>query len=172
MVDGWMGGFLSGRRSQRDVLVAVGPHPTKLLRSLGRRGRPHAPTTGSWEERVVGVGPKMVIVLRGDLRMSPGKAASQAAHAALTLYRRVCEGRHSKVCTAWEARGQKKVILRATGEKSLRDIAAAARRKNIPVTLVHDQGRTEVDAGTVTGLALGPGDAADIDRVTGNLRLY
>ena len=36
----------------------------------------------------------------------------------------------------------------------------------------HDAGRTQIAAGSVTVLALGPAAAADIDQVTGHLKLF
>ena len=40
------------------------------------------------------------------------------------------------------------------------------------MALVRDAGRTQVAAGTATVLAVGPGNAALIDQLTGHLKLY
>lgn len=152
--------------------VAVAPHPSRLLRSLGRRGKSNR-TQGSWSQRQgTDGGIKMVLVVRSDAGMSTGKVASQAAHGALAAYKHACEGRRSPVCREWAVSGAKKIVLRATGSLQLMQLAAAAKRAGLPHVLVRDAGRTQVASGTLTAVAIGPGRGGDINRVTGSLKLW
>ena len=47
---------------------------------------------------------KMVLVVRGELRLTGGKAAVQVAHAAVMLFR-AADRRHREVLDAWLAQG-------------------------------------------------------------------
>lgn len=114
----------------------------------------------------------MVVVVRSDLSMGAGKVASQAAHAAVSLYRTACEGRRSRICTEWDASGAKKIVLRAKGHTNLAALASAARKLRLPVVFVRDQGRTQVRGGTLTAIGIGPAPSEDIDSITGALKLY
>jgi PTH2 family peptidyl-tRNA hydrolase len=112
---------------------------------------------------------KLAIVLRTDLRMSAGKAAAQAAHAAVAA---ALTTLGTPGFAAWLDDGQPKVVLRVAGPDELDDVVAAAGRSGLPVQTIADAGRTQLDPGTVTCCAVGPGDSAEIDAVTGALSLY
>lgn len=175
----WLLDRLRGRRNESgprrgSALISAKPHPSRILRGLTRRGSKHAPTTGSWRSRQESQlgGTKMVVVVRSDLRMGIGKVASQAAHAAVSLYRTACEGRHSRICAEWDATGGKKIVLRAKDYDSLATVAATARNANLPVVVVRDQGRTQVKTGTITAVGIGPAHSAAIDEVTRSFKLY
>jgi PTH2 family peptidyl-tRNA hydrolase len=71
-----------------------------------------------------------------------------------------------------EVRGQKKIVLKGSGEKQLRELADGARREGLPYALVRDAGHTQLEPGTVTALAVGPGPENIVDKVTGDLSLY
>jgi len=111
---------------------------------------------------------KQAIVARTDLGMGQGKLAAQVAHAALSAY----EDADDRTRRAWKGEGQKKVVLKASGESELFELADAAERAGVPHAVIRDAGHTQLDPGTVTALAVGPGDDAEIDRVTGDLSLY
>ena len=110
---------------------------------------------------------KQVIVVRKDLRLSPGKLAAQVAHASVEAYRK--SGSRQK--QAWEEDGCKKVVLKAASEAELFALQEAARKAKLPASVIRDAGRTEVEPGTVTALGIGPGTEEDIDRVTGHLKM-
>jgi peptidyl-tRNA hydrolase len=112
---------------------------------------------------------KLVIVLRADLPMSPGKAAAQAAHAAVGA---VLAQLRSPALAPWLDEGQPKVVLRVESAGALDDVVAEAGRRGLPVCPVADAGRTQLPAGTVSCCAIGPADAAAVDAVTGALPLY
>jgi PTH2 family peptidyl-tRNA hydrolase len=111
---------------------------------------------------------KQAIVARADLGMGEGKLAAQVAHASLSAY----EDTGRKARKAWKGAGQKKVVLKANGEAALFELADAAERAGLPHAVVRDAGHTELEPGTVTALAVGPGEAEAVDRVTGDLSLY
>jgi len=113
---------------------------------------------------------KMVLVLRGELRLTAGKAAVQAAHAAVMLVRRA-EGRERAALDAWLAEGQKKVALQVATLAELEDLDRRARGAGVPTVWVEDAGFTEVPPGTRTCLGLGPAAASALDPITGSLPL-
>jgi PTH2 family peptidyl-tRNA hydrolase len=111
---------------------------------------------------------KQAIVARADLGLGAGKLAAQVAHASLSAY----EDADSRSRREWKGSGQTKVVLSANGEDALFGLADGAERRGLPNAVVRDAGRTEVDPGTVTALAVGPGPETDVDAVTGDLSLY
>jgi len=113
---------------------------------------------------------KMVLVIRGELRLTAGKAAVQVAHAAVILAQET-EKRSPEVYRSWAAAGQKKIALVAPTLQDLESIVRKARSEGIPWVLVEDAGFTEVPPGTKTCLGLGPAPAAELDPLTGHLPL-
>ncbi len=113
---------------------------------------------------------KQVIVVRTDLKMSKGKLAAQAAHAAVSALLEALKYKREWV-EKWIEQGQKKVVLRVESEKELIDIYEKARRKNLPVSLIIDAGRTELEPGTKTCVGIGPAPSRRIDEITGELKL-
>ena len=99
--------------------------------------------------------------------MGTGKLAAQVAHASLGAVDHVDDGAR----TRWESSGAAKVVLTGESEARLRELADRARRSGLPHELVSDAGRTQLDPGTVTALAVGPAADDDVDRVTGDLSL-
>lgn len=112
----------------------------------------------------------MVLVLRGELRLTPGKAAVQAAHAAVMLVRRA-EERDREGLAVWLRQGQKKIALIAQSLDELTDLERRARAKGIATAWVEDAGLTEVPPGTRTCLGLGPARSVDLNPLTGSLPL-
>jgi len=114
---------------------------------------------------------KQVIVLRADLKMSPGKAAVQASHAAVSSAE---EAR--KNCPSWWREwieeGQCKIVLKVNSEVELLSLEKKAREMKIPAALIADMGLTELEPGTVTALGIGPAPSNLIDKITGSLPLY
>ena len=68
---------------------------------------------------------KMVIVVRADLKMSKGKAAAQAAHAAVNCAF-ASKKKDSKTFDKWMDSGQRKVVLKVQDERQLFEIKAMA----------------------------------------------
>ncbi len=113
---------------------------------------------------------KMVLVVRGELRLSPGKAAVQVAHAAVMLSE-LAERRHKNWYDGWSSQGQKKIAVIAPTLVDMVELERKATQLRLPVAWVEDAGLTEVPPGTRTCLGLGPAPAAELDRVTGSLAL-
>lgn len=115
-------------------------------------------------------GHKMVLVVRGELRLTAGKAAVQVAHAAVMLAELAAK-RHTTEYAAWRAEGQRKIAVVAETLDDLERLQRAARARGLPTVFVEDAGLTEVAPGTKTVLGVGPGPNAAIDAVTGGLPL-
>jgi PTH2 family peptidyl-tRNA hydrolase len=111
---------------------------------------------------------KLVLVVRTDLGMGRGKIAAQVAHAAVAA---TLAGLGGPDLAAWLRDGQPKVVLRVPGRDELGDIAAQARAAGLPVEIIRDAGRTQLEPGTTTCCAVGPAEAGRIDAVTAALSL-
>jgi PTH2 family peptidyl-tRNA hydrolase len=111
---------------------------------------------------------KQAIVARADLGMGEGKLAAQVAHASLSAFQDTPEPDRR----AWQGEGQTKIVLKADGERTLFELADAAERDGLPHAIVRDAGRTQLEPGTVTALAVGPAPDEAVDAVTGHLSLY
>mmetsp|Transcript_36868 Transcript_36868/g.51205 ORF Transcript_36868/g.51205 Transcript_36868/m.51205 type:complete len:260 (-) Transcript_36868:8-787(-) len=110
---------------------------------------------------------KVVLVVPDDVQMSPGKLAAQAAHAAVGLYKVMVLNRVAWL-PIWEATGERTIVLSVPTSQALQDLAAQALELLLPSYIVRDAGRTEVDPGTCTVLAIG-GATNVVDIVTGGL---
>jgi peptidyl-tRNA hydrolase, PTH2 family len=113
---------------------------------------------------------KMVLVVRGELRLTAGKAAVQVAHAAVLL---ALEGARKKSASfqSWWDQGQKKIAVVADTLSDMESLAQGARRAGLPFVWVEDAGFTEVPPGTRTCLGLGPARADKMDPLTRELPL-
>ncbi|MFC4988809.1 MULTISPECIES: peptidyl-tRNA hydrolase Pth2 [Saliphagus] len=111
---------------------------------------------------------KQAIVARTDIGMGTGKLAAQVAHASLSAVEKTEKSARSE----WKGSGQKKVVLKGDGERTLFELAELADREGIPNAIVRDAGHTQLEPGTVTTLAVGPAADDRVDRVTGDLPLY
>ena len=117
---------------------------------------------------VVGTGMKQAIVARTDIGMGEGKLAAQVAHASLQAY----EDADTSTQRDWKGGGAKKIVLKGDSESQLQELADTARREGLPYSLVRDAGHTQLEPGTVTALAVGPGPENIVDKVTGDLSLF
>jgi len=110
---------------------------------------------------------KQVIAVRTDLGMGDGKMAAQVAHASLRAY----DDADEPTAGDWKRTGATKVVVEVGGEDELLELERGARAANLPHALVRDAGRTQVESGTATALGVGPAADADVDAVTGDLKL-
>ena len=109
-------------------------------------------------------------MIRADLKMSVGKIAVQAAHAAVSAAEE-CRRIKPEWLRDWLEEGQKKVVLRVSELEELRQLYEQAKSLGLPTSMVEDAGLTEVPPGTITALGIGPAPSEIIDRVTGKLKL-
>ncbi|MFH1055146.1 MAG: peptidyl-tRNA hydrolase Pth2 [Candidatus Altiarchaeota archaeon] len=108
---------------------------------------------------------KQVIVVRVDLEMGKGKIAAQASHAA------VAAADKSQYKRDWYGSGQKKTVVKVSGEKELLKILQEAREAGLPTALIEDAGHTQLEPGTKTCVGIGPAPEAELDKITGKLKL-
>jgi len=113
---------------------------------------------------------KLVIAVRRDLKLSPGKLAVQVAHASVSCALSARKNR-PRWFKAWFDEGQKKVVVRVENLRELFELKEMAEARGLTTSLITDAGRTEVEPGTVTCLGLGPAPNPEIDRLTGDLPL-
>lgn len=113
---------------------------------------------------------KQVIVFRSDLKLSKGKLAAQAGHAAVSAADEAHK-RHRNWWEAWMFEGQRKIAIKVKNEKELGELEEQAKELGLPNALIVDRGLTEIPEGTVTCLGIGPAPAELMDRLTGKLPL-
>jgi PTH2 family peptidyl-tRNA hydrolase len=113
---------------------------------------------------------KQVIVFRSDIKLSKGKAAAQAGHAAVSAAEDA--RRHRKEWfEGWFREGQCKIAVKVPNEKALSELEKLAKELGLPCAMIVDRGLTEIPPDTVTCLGIGPAPAEKVDRITGKLRL-
>jgi PTH2 family peptidyl-tRNA hydrolase len=113
---------------------------------------------------------KMVLVVRNDLSMGKGKIGAQCGHATLGAYKRAVK-RSPAAVASWSRWGQAKICVKVNSEAELLEIEQLANALKLPNYLVADAGRTQIEAGSLTVLAVGPAPVAQINQVTGHLKL-
>jgi len=113
---------------------------------------------------------KLVLVFRADLKLSKGKAAVQAGHAAVSAAEDARK-RRRQWWEDWMEEGQRKIAVKVKSEKELFELKRGAEEMSLPVALIVDRGLTEVPPDTVTCLGIGPAPNEVVDRLTGNLSL-
>ncbi|KAJ8260056.1 hypothetical protein GJAV_G00176560 [Gymnothorax javanicus] len=114
---------------------------------------------------------KMVFVVNMDLSMGVGKVAAQVGHGAVGLYQALQEKNSwREMAWKWDHAGAKKVVLQGTNMAHLLELQALAMSLNLPTYLVQDAGKTQVDAGSRTVLAI-IGEEEIVNNVTGSLKL-
>ena len=115
---------------------------------------------------------KQVIVIRTDLGMSKGKTAAQVAHASLESALKVQKKDKlfkTNSFAVWRRDGAKKVVLKVMSDSALIKYRDKAVKAGITCSLVKDAGFTEVPAGTITALGIGPDKEIKINKITGDL---
>jgi PTH2 family peptidyl-tRNA hydrolase len=114
---------------------------------------------------------KQVIILRVDLKMSKGKIAAQAGHAAVSAAEQARK-HNLDWWKAWIKEGQCKIAVKAASEQELLELEMKAKKLNLPVALISDRGLTELPPGTLTCLGIGPAQSNQVDKITGELNLF
>lgn len=118
---------------------------------------------------------KQALIFRRDLKLSAGKMVVQGAHAAVgAAWSAEADdvgenGNAADLLHRWMRGGCTKLTLSVADEAALLELEQKAIARGLPRALVSDAGRTEVEPGTVTCLAIGPGE---IDSIIGSLPLW
>ncbi len=110
---------------------------------------------------------KQAIVLRKDLKMGTGKLVAQGCHASLAAAMKVDRETREE----WMSEGMKKVVLKVSSEKELRELQMNSKKEKVQSELIRDAGLTQIDPGTATALGIGPAEDSKIDAITGKLKL-
>jgi len=113
------------------------------------------------------MGYKQVILVREDLKLDKGKMAAQVAHASVEAALRS----DKEIIKNWRAKGMKKVVLKVKNKEELFKYKEIAKNNNLKTALITDAGRTAIEPGTKTCLAIGPDEEKKIDEVTGSLKM-
>lgn len=83
---------------------------------------------------------KQCIIVRKDIKLSPGKLAAQVAHGSVTSLD-FADIRDIKI---WKKTGQKKVVLQTNTLEDLFILKEEARKRKLPTSLITDAGKTEI----------------------------
>ena len=110
---------------------------------------------------------KQVILVRQDLQLPKGKCATQCAHASVEA---VLRSDKSKV-NDWREQGMPKIVLKVKDLRELQEFNQMAKDAGFVTALITDAGRTTVEPGTVTCLAIGPDKDEKIDKIIKDLKL-
>lgn len=112
---------------------------------------------------------KQIIVMRTDLNMRKGKMVAQGAHAAVAA---VVENLADPRVVEWLNSHFTKICVGVDSADELSEIVGRAQAAGLIVRSIVDSGRTEFGGvPTPTCAAIGPDTAANLDPVTGSLRL-
>jgi len=126
---------------------------------------------------------KQVIILRKDLNMRKGKMVAQGAHASMAVMLNnswmeadkngsFLNVRVNQAMKEWLSGRFTKICVSVDSEEQLLFVHSAAENADLPCSLIQDAGLTEFDGvPTYTAVAIGPGYAEDIDKITGLLKL-
>jgi len=110
----------------------------------------------------------MYIFLNKGIKMSKGKIAVQAAHAAILAYQISKEDIKKK----WDETSYVKIMLEALGEKHIYATKEYLKSKEINSVVIADEGRTEVEPGSVTALGIEILDREKYKEILGGFKLY
>ena len=112
----------------------------------------------------------MVLVTRSDLNLSKGKLAAQCSHAAAECILKV-RRTAPKTLERYLSKGARKIVCSTSNLDSLKRIFGEANEAGLVSYMVKDAGHTEIPAGTVTVVGIGPGPRSTIDTITSSLPL-
>jgi peptidyl-tRNA hydrolase, PTH2 family len=119
---------------------------------------------------------KQIIVIRKDLKMRRGKECAMAAHASTGLILdtlKTSKGLEDPRIKPWIEGRFKKVCVQVDSEQALLDVVEAAKKAGLLHCLITDAGLTEFNGvPTITCAAIGPDTESNVDKVTGELKLY
>ena len=129
---------------------------------------------------------KQIIVIRKDLNMRKGKMCAQSAHASMKVFLDRKINLESFLYTLsnnllielnepmklWINGNFKKIVVSVNSEKELLDLSYRSIEREIPYSLIYDNGLTEFDGiETLTCGAFGPYWSEELNELTGHLRL-
>jgi len=110
---------------------------------------------------------KQVILVNESLNLPRGKLAAQVAHASVASLLTAKD----ELQKEWVRSGMPKVILAVGTEQELIQLHEQAVAAGLSTQQIQDAGKTVVIAGTLTCVGIGPAKEAQINQLTGSLRL-
>lgn len=110
---------------------------------------------------------KQVILVRKDLQLPKGKLGAQVAHAAVEAVLKS----DKDIIKEWRMQGMAKIVLKVEDEKELLKYNQKAKDNKLVTSLITDAGRTVVEPGTKTCVAIGPDTVEKIDVIVKDLKL-
>ncbi|KZL79884.1 peptidyl-trna hydrolase pth2, partial [Colletotrichum incanum] len=121
---------------------------------------------------------KLVLVVRTDLGMTKGKMAAQASHATLACYKSLSRAAAkdpsspaANILKRWERLGQAKIAVQIKNQDEMLELMGKARSLGVTSEVIADAGRTQIEAGSLTVLGVGPAPRSLVDQITGHLKL-
>ncbi|EFQ30064.1 peptidyl-tRNA hydrolase PTH2 [Colletotrichum graminicola] len=121
---------------------------------------------------------KLVLVVRTDLGMTKGKMAAQASHATLACYKSLSRAAAkdpsssaANILKRWERLGQAKIAVQIKDQDEMLELMGKARSLGVTSEVIADAGRTQIEAGSLTVLGVGPAPRSLVDQITGHLKL-
>lgn len=126
---------------------------------------------------------KQVLIIRRDLGMRRGKEIAQGSHASMMFFlEAVHDNEDEKVYLKdiftkeqwlWMHRPMTKITLQVPTEGELLDVLRRALKAGLTAWPIKDAGKTEFHGEpTYTAIAIGPNYSDEIDKITGDLKLY
>ena len=112
----------------------------------------------------------MVLVTRNDLNLSSGKLAAQCSHATAECILKA-KRQSPQILDKYLKTGARKIVCNTTNVDELKRIYGQAKDAGLICHMVRDAGHTEIPAGTVTVVGIGPGIRSSIDKITSSLPL-
>jgi PTH2 family peptidyl-tRNA hydrolase len=112
----------------------------------------------------------MVLVTRNDLNLSSGKLAAQCSHATAECILKA-KLQSPQILDKYLKSGARKIVCSTTNVDTLKRIYGEAKDAGLICYMVRDAGHTEIPAGTVTVVGIGPGMRNSIDKITSSLPL-
>ena len=109
---------------------------------------------------------KQMIFVRTDLKMGKGKMVAQGAHASLSAFLQNDEQKNQN----WIQEGMKKITLKIT-ENDVKNIIKECKANKFNYTIIYDAGKTQIEAGTLTAISVGPEEENKLERSFGKYKL-
>ena len=111
---------------------------------------------------------KQSILIRQDLQLPKGKACAQASHAAVEAVLKS----EKEVIKSWRGEGMPKIVLKVKDLKELLMFNQKAKDEGLITAVITDAGKTTVEPGTITCLAIGPDKEEKVNKIIKELKLY
>ncbi|HYD02880.1 MAG TPA: peptidyl-tRNA hydrolase Pth2 [Alphaproteobacteria bacterium] len=110
---------------------------------------------------------KQIILVRNDLKLPKGKMAAQAAHASVEAVLKS----DKDIVKKWRSVGMGKIVLKVDSLEDIYKYNDEAKKLGLITSVITDAGKTVVEPGTTTCMAIGPDVSAKIDKITKDLKM-